>query len=70
MFYTENKKARGGYRTPRSSIMELFVKMEVISYYQSSSNLDGGGIVELCLQAIIFSFHDKIEGMEEDKVFT
>ena len=50
--------------------MELFVKMEVISYYQSSSNLDGGGIVELCLQAIIFSFHDKIEGMEEDKVFT
>ena len=47
--------------------MELFVKMEVILYWQSSSNLDDGGIVELPLYAIIFSFHDKIGSMEEDK---
>ena len=51
-------------------MMELFVKMEVISYWQSSSNLDDGGIVELPLETIIFSFHDKIGSMEEDKVFT
>ena len=31
--------------------MELFVKMEVILYWQSSSNLDDGGIVELPLYA-------------------
>ena len=47
--------------------MELFVKMEVILYWQSSSNLDDGGIVELPLHAIIFSFHDKIRIMDEDK---
>ena len=47
MFCTENKQTRGGSRTPRSSMMELFVTMEVISYWQSSSNLDDGGIVEL-----------------------
>ena len=41
--------------------------MEVISYWQSSSNLDDGEIVELPLYAIIFNFHDKIESMEEDK---
>ena len=41
--------------------------MEVISYWQSSSNLDDGGIVELPLYAIFFSFHDKIGIMEEDK---
>ena len=41
--------------------------MEVISYWQSSSNLDDGEIVELPLYAIIFSFHDKIGSMEEDK---
>ena len=48
-------------------MMELFVTMEVISYWQSSSNLDDGGIVELPLYAIIFSFHDKIGIMDEDK---
>ena len=47
--------------------MELFVTMEVISYWPSSSNLDDGGIIELSLYAIIFSFHDNIRGMEEDK---
>ena len=34
---------------------------------QSSSNLDDGGIVELPLYAIIFSFHDKIGSIGEDK---
>ena len=48
-------------------MMELFETMEIISYWQSSSNLDDGGIVELPLYAIIFSFHDKIGIMEEDK---
>ena len=48
-------------------MMELFVTMEVIFYWQSSSNLDDGGIVELPLYAIIFSFHDKIGIMEEEK---
>ena len=48
-------------------MMELFVTMEVISYWQSSSNLDDGGIVELPLYAIIFSFHDKTEIVDEDK---
>ena len=47
----ENKQTKGGSRTPRSSMMELFVTMEVISYWQSSSNLDDGGIVELPLYA-------------------
>ena len=41
--------------------------MEVISYWQSSCNLDDGGIVELPLYAIFFSFHDKVGIMEEDK---
>ena len=41
--------------------------MEVISYRQISSNLHDGGIVELPLYAIIFSFYDKIESMGEDK---
>ena len=66
MFCTENKKTRDGSRTPRSSVMELFVTMEVISYGQSSPNLDDGEIVELLLYAIIFSFHDKIGSMVED----
>ena len=48
-------------------MMELFVTMEVISYWQSSFNLDDGGILELPLHAIIFSFHDKIGSMKEDK---
>ena len=48
-------------------MMELFVIMEVISYWPNSSNLDDGGIVELPLYAIIFSFNDKIGSMEEDK---
>ena len=38
-----------------------------ISYWQSSSNLFDGGIVELSLYAIIFSFHDKIGSMGEEK---
>ena len=67
MFCTENKQTRGGSWTPISSMMELFVTMEVISHWQSSSNLDDGGIVELPLYAIIFSFHDKIGSMEEGK---
>ena len=67
MFCTENKQTRGGSRTPRSSMMELFVTMEVISYWQSSSNLDDGGIVELPQYTIIFSFRDKIGSMEKDK---
>ena len=72
MFSTENKQPKGGSRTPRLSMMELFVKMEVISYWQRSSNLDDGGIVELLssdypLYAIIFRFHYKIGSMEEDK---
>ena len=48
-------------------MMELFVTIEVISYWRSSSNLDDGGIVELPLYAIIFSFYDKLGIMEEDK---
>ena len=67
MFCTKNKQTRGGLRKPRSSMMELFVTMEVILHWQSSSNLDDGGIVELPLYAIIFSFHDKIGIMEKDK---
>ena len=65
MFYIEKKQTTGGSQTPRSSMMELFVTMEVISHWQS--NLDDGGIVELRLHAIIFSFHDKIGIMDEDK---
>ena len=59
IFCTENKQTRGGSRTPRSSMMEFFVTMEIISYWQSSSNLDEGGIIELPLYGIIFSFHDE-----------
>ena len=32
-----------------------------------SSNLDDVGVVALSLYAIIFSFHDEIGSMEEDK---
>ena len=39
MFCTENKQTRGGSPTPRSSMMELFVTIEVISYWQSSPTL-------------------------------
>ena len=67
MFCTENKQTRGGSWTPRSSMMELFVTMEVIFHWQSSSDLDDGGIVEMPLYAIIFSLHDKIGSMEENK---
>ena len=35
------------------------VTMEVSSYWQVSSNLDDGGIID--------HFHDKIERMEKDK---
>ena len=49
MFCIENKENKGGSRTPRSSMMELFVTMEVVSYRQSSPTLDDGGIVELPL---------------------
>ena len=48
-------------------MMKLFVTMEVVSYWQNSFNLDDGGIVELPLYVIIFSFQDKIGIMEEDK---
>ena len=48
-------------------MMEFFVSMEVISYWPSSANLDDKGIAELRLYAIIFSFHDKIGTMGEDK---
>ena len=48
-------------------MIELFVTMEVISYWQSSFNLNDGGIVEVPLYAIIFSFHDKTGSMQEDK---
>ena len=70
MFCIENKKTSGGIWTPRSSMMELFVTiyyLEVILYWQSSSNLDDGWIVELPLYAIIFSFDDKIGSMGEEK---
>ena len=67
MFCIENKQTRGGSRTPRSSMMELFVKLQIISYWQRSSNLDDVGTIELPLYAIIFSFHDIIKSMEEDK---
>ena len=67
MFRTENKPTRDGSRTARSSMMELFVTMEVISYWQSSSNLDDGRIAELPLYTINFSFHGQIGIMEEDK---
>ena len=67
MFCIENKQTRGGSRTLRSSMMELFVKLQIISYWQRSSNLDDVGIIELPLYAIIFSFHDIIKSMEEDK---
>ena len=56
MFCTENKQTRGGAWIPRLSMMELFVKMEGISHWQSSSNLDDAGIIELPLYAVIFSF--------------
>ena len=65
MFCTENKQTRGGTRTPGSSMIELFVTVEVISYWQSSTKLDDGGIVELPLYAIIFSFHGEAGIMEE-----
>ena len=47
--------------------MELFVTMEVISYWQGSTNLYDGRIIELPLYPIIFSFHDKIGITEEEK---
>ena len=48
-------------------MIKVFVIREVISHWQTSSTLNDGEIVELPLYAIIFSFHDKIESMEEDK---
>ena len=41
----------------RSSMMELFVTMEVISYWQNSTSLNDVEIVEL---PIILSFQNKI----------
>ena len=67
MFCTENKQTRGGFRTPTSSMIKLFVTIEVISYWPSSSSLVDGWTVELPLYAIIFNFHDKIGSMGEDK---
>ena len=52
---------------PQASMMELFGTIEVIPYWQSSSNLDDGGIFTLPVYAIIFNFHDKIGCMWEDK---
>ena len=57
MFCIENKKTRGGSRTPGSSMMELFVTIlcqEVILYWQSNSNLDDVWIVDLPLM-LLFS---------------
>ena len=51
MFFTENKQTRGGSRATRSTMMELLVTVGVIPDWQSSSNLDDGGIVELPLYA-------------------
>ena len=65
MSCTENKQTRGGSRTPRSSMIGFFVTMEVISYWQSSFNLDDGGIVDSSV--CIFTLHGKIGIMEEDK---
>ena len=68
MFCTENKQTRGGSQTPRSSMMQLFVRIEVISYWESSSNLDDAGVAELPLYAIIFSFHRiKLEAWRRTK---
>ena len=64
MFCTENKQTRGGSRTPRSSMMELFVTMEVILYWQSSFSLDDGGIVELPLRLLFPS--TKVEVSKPD----
>ena len=49
ILHRKQRKYKGGSRTPRSSMIELFVTMEVVSYWQSSPNLDYGGIVELPL---------------------
>ena len=63
----KQKQKRGRSLTPRSSMAEVFVSMECISYLQTSSNLDDGGIVELPLYLSIFSFHDKTGSMGENK---
>ena len=58
MFCIENKKTRGGSRTPGSSMMELFVTIlcqEVILYWQSNSNLDDVWIVDLPLPLLSVS---------------
>ena len=50
--------------------MKLFVTIyyhEVISHLQSNSNLYDEGIVKLPLYAIIFSSHEKIGSMGEEK---
>ena len=57
MFCTESKKIR--IPDPPIIYDGALVTMEVSSSWQSSSNLDDGGIIE--------RFHDKIERMEEDK---
>ena len=41
--------------------------LEVITYWQNSSNLDDVKILDLSLYDIIFIFHDEIGNMEEDK---
>ena len=38
-----------------------------MKYWESSSNLDGAGIIDLPLYAIIFSLHGKIGSTEESK---
>ena len=49
--------------------MELFVTIyqEIISHWQSSSNLDDEVIVKLPLYAIIFSSNEKIGSKGEEK---
>ena len=52
-------------------MMQVFVTIwyhEVISRWQSSSNLEDEGIEKLSLYAIIFSSHKKIGSMVEQKI--
>ena len=68
--HRKKKQTRGGSWTHRSSTMKLFVTIyyhEVISHLQSNSNLYDEVIVKLPLYAIIFSSHEKIGSMGEEK---
>ena len=48
-------------------LVETTYYLEVITYWQYSSNLDDVEILDLSLYDIIFIFHDEIGNMEEDK---